>query len=52
MRFLLTLLFLLSQAGCSALLIGGGQSGNYPASEDSGQTQKDCDKYPDQEHCE
>ena len=40
------LMFVLSQAGCTALLLGGAESGEYPE-----QTKKDCEKNPDQEHC-
>jgi hypothetical protein len=42
MRRLLIILIMLSQAGCTAMLLGGSQSG---------ETQKDCKEYPDQEHC-
>lgn len=51
MRLLLTILIILSQTACTALLLGGGKSGEYPAGEDPGQTQKDCKEYPDQAHC-
>ena len=43
MRRLMIVLFMLSQLGCTAMLLGGGQSD---------QAQKDCDEYPDQAHCE
>ena len=43
MRRLLVILFMLSQAGCTAMLLGGGQAD---------QSQKDCNEYPDQSHCE
>jgi hypothetical protein len=43
MRSLVIVLFMLSQAGCTAMLLGGGQAD---------QTQKNCDEYPDQAHCE
>ncbi len=51
MRLLLTVLFILSQAGCTALLVGGGQSGQYPTSEDSGQANKDCDEESEKDEC-
>jgi len=51
MRLLLTVLLLLSQAGCTAFLIGGGQSGGYPAEAESGQVAKDCDEDPQQDQC-
>jgi len=52
MRLLLTVLIILSQTGCTSLLIGGGQSGTYPAKGESGQVAKDCDEDPDQDQCE
>jgi len=42
MRRLIVILFILSQAGCTAMLLGGGESS---------EGQKPCDKYPDQAHC-
>ena len=51
MRLLLTVLMILSQTGCTALLIGGGQSGQYPAKTESGQVAKDCDEDPEQDQC-
>ena len=52
MRLLLTALIFLSQTGCTTLLIGGGQSGTYPARAESGQVAKDCDEDPAQDQCE
>lgn len=43
MRLLFMVLFLLSQAGCTAMLLGGAQSG---------ETQRSCEEYPDQKHCD
>jgi hypothetical protein len=43
MRRLVLILLLLSQAGCTAMLIGGGEAG---------EAKKDCNEYPDQAHCE
>ncbi len=51
MRLLLTVLMILSQTGCTSLLIGGGQSGQYPAKTESGQVAKDCDEDPEQDQC-
>ena len=51
MRLLLTILFIMSQAGCTALLVGGGQPGRYPTTEESGQANKDCDEQADTEEC-
>jgi hypothetical protein len=43
MRRLLLILLILSQAGCTAMLLGGAQSD---------QQEKDCKAYPDQAHCQ
>jgi len=51
MRLLLTIFLILSQAGCTALLVGGGQSGQYPTNEESAQANKDCEEEADTEEC-
>ncbi len=43
MRRFIIVILMLSLAGCTAMLLGGGQSD---------QPQQDCDEYPDQVHCE
>ncbi len=43
MRRLIIVFLMLSLMGCTAMLLGGGQSD---------QSQQDCDDYPDQAHCE
>ncbi len=52
MRLLLTVLFIMSQAGCTALLVGGGQSGQYPVGDESGQTNGGCDEESEKEECD
>ena len=52
MRLLLTVFFIMLQVGCTALLLGGGQSGQYPVADESGQTNGDCDEELEKEECD
>ncbi|MFQ5548285.1 MAG: hypothetical protein ACE5FV_08340 [Woeseia sp.] len=51
MRFLLAVLVLLSQAACTAMLVGGGQSGQYPDQQEAGQGNAECDEKSQKDQC-